>query len=311
MTNNNTITSRAYAGDRDMARIREMQIAGRAANNGTYYVHCGDVDWWFNQPPDEADRLNNIRLWEDAGELHGWCLHTPKDNSFDFFAHPEERGSERALAMLREGVAWATGRAAANGDKQLTNGWVADTDDASLAQWQACGFTVELTPEGPVFMQSLDREIEASVLPAGFAICDARTEDNLRLRAEATHGAFGSKRPWEPYLQKMLRFFHSPVYNGEHNLFVRSPDGHGAAACTIWLDSINKVGLFEPVGTHPAFQKMGLGKAMMREGLRRMKVAGMTHASVGTGIDNTGAIALYRSIGFEPYVMSAKLVKRW
>lgn len=310
MTSNN-MTSRAYAGDRDMARIREMQIVGRAANNGTYYVHCGDVDWWFNYPPDEANRRNNIRLWEEKGRLLGWCVHTPGESSFDFFVHPAERSSDRALAMLREGAAWAAERAKAAGKAMLTNGWVADTDVASLAHWQACGFTLEAQPEGPVFMQSLDREIEASVLPAGFAICDARTEDDLRLRAEATHGAFGIERPWEPYLQNMMGFFHSPVYAGEHNLFVRSPDGRGAAACVIWLDPVNKVGLFEPVGTHPHFQKMGLGKAMMREGLRCMQAAGMTHASVGTNFDNVAAIALYRSIGFEPYVMSAKLVKRW
>jgi ribosomal protein S18 acetylase RimI-like enzyme len=98
---------------------------------------------------------------------------------------------------------------------------------------------------------------------------------------------------------------------GENNLVVRSPDGRGAAACVIWLDPINKVGMFEPVGTHPAFQKMGLGKAVMREGLRRMKAAGMTNASVGTGADNVAAIALYRSLGFGNSVMSAFLVKSW
>ena len=49
----------------------------------------------------------------------------------------------------------------------------------------------------------------------------------------------------------------------------------------------------------------------MREGLRRMKAAGMTHASVGTGVDNVAAIALYRSIGFEVALMCANLEKRW
>jgi ribosomal protein S18 acetylase RimI-like enzyme len=304
------LAPRAYEGDRDMARIREMHIAGRAANNGTYYVHCGDLDWWFNYPPDEASRRDAIRMWEEDGRLLGWCLHNQGEDSFDFFPHPDERGSERAMAMLRWGVDWATERAKAKGGNKLTNMWIADTDDVSLQQWRVCGFVAIEPAGGPIFMQSLERELEPPRVPEGFEVCDACTEADFHLRAEATHGAFGIERPWHAYWQKCLGFFHSPAYAGEHNLFVRSPNGHGATACVIWLDHTNKVGLFEPVGTHPHFQKMGLGKAVMREGLRRMKAAGMTHASVGTGADNVAAIALYRSIGFEERWMSANLVKQ-
>jgi ribosomal protein S18 acetylase RimI-like enzyme len=308
---NNTIKPRPYRDERDMDSIRALHVSGRAANNGTYYVHRGEIDWWFHYPPNEEDRCNNMRLWEDGDRLLAWCVHTPSDNTFDFFAHPDERGGERAQAMLRQGVDWATERAKTKGGTKLTNYWVSDTDEVSLAQWGACGFVAAEKPGGPIFMQSLERELEPPRLPDGFAVCDACTESDFRLRAEATHGAFGIERPWEAYWQKSLGFFGSPAYVGENNLFVRSPDGRGAAACVIWLDPVNKVGMFEPVGTHPAFQKMGLGKAVMREGLRRMKAAGMTRASVGTGFDNTAAVALYRSLGFDVYVMSANLVKSW
>lgn len=302
---------RPYRDERDMDSIKALQVAGRAANNGTYYVHRGDVDWWFNGPPNEDDRRANIRLWEEDSRLLAWCAYAPDDAAFDFFAHPDVRGSERAQTMLRQGADWATERAQSRDGKKLTNYWISDTDDASLTQWGACGFVAAPQPGGPIFMQSLNRELERPVVPDGFAVGDARTEEDFRLHAQATHGAFGIERPWDAYWQKKLGFFHSPAYVGENNLFVRSPDGRGASACIIWLDPVNRVGMFEPVGTHPAFQKMGLGKAVMQEGLRRMKAAGMTHASVGTGADNTAAIALYRSIGFEDYVMSAFLVKEW
>ncbi len=305
------LTWRSYRDERDLDNIKALQIAGRAADNGTYYVHRGDVDWWFNDPPNEEDRRDNIRLWEQDGRLLAWCVHTPDDGTFDFFAHPSLRGSEQAQAMLRQGVDWATERAREKGNTKLTNYWVSNTDAVSLAQWGACGFVPAETPGGPIFMQSLERALEPPQTPDGFTVCDLRAEEDCRLHAEATHGAFGSQRPWDIYWQRRQRFFSSPVCVREHCLFVRSPDGRGAAACIIWLDPVNKVGLFEPVGTHPAFQKMGLGKAVMREGLRRMKAAGMTHASVGTGFDNTAAIALYRSIGFQDYVMSAFLVKAW
>ncbi len=76
------------------------------------------------------------------------------------------------------------------------------------------------------------------------------------------------------------------------------PDGRGASACTIWLDPLNAVGLFEPVGTHPDFQGKGLGKAVMAEGMRRVKAAGMRRAIMGFDPTNAAALALYTSMGF-------------
>ena len=61
---------------------------------------------------------------------------------------------------------------------------------------------------------------------------------------------------------------------------------------------MNGVGLFEPVATHPDFHGKGLGKAVMAEGLRRMKAAGMRRAVVGFDPDNAAALALYTSLGF-------------
>jgi mycothiol synthase len=66
----------------------------------------------------------------------------------------------------------------------------------------------------------------------------------------------------------------------------------------VWLDPINRVGNFEPVGTHPDFQRRGLGQAVMVEGLRRLQAWGMTKAMVGTGAKNVPAIRLYEDVGF-------------
>ena len=69
--------------------------------------------------------------------------------------------------------------------------------------------------------------------------------------------------------------------------------------CGIWFDPLNGVGLFEPVGTYPDFQGKGLGKAVMAEGMRRMKAAGMRRAVVGFDPSNAAALALYTSMGFQ------------
>ena len=113
-----------------------------------------------------------------------------------------------------------------------------------------------------------------------------------------THGAFRPYDDWESYWAEYAKFISSAVYHGERDLFVRSPDNQGASACAIWFDPVNAVGLFEPVGTHPDFQGKGLGKAVMAEGMRRMKAAGMRRAIVGFDPNNAAALALYTSMGF-------------
>jgi ribosomal protein S18 acetylase RimI-like enzyme len=61
---------------------------------------------------------------------------------------------------------------------------------------------------------------------------------------------------------------------------------------------MNKLGHFEPVGTHPDYQRKGLGKVLLLESLRRLKAEGMTAADVCTYYDNDAAIRLYESVGF-------------
>jgi ribosomal protein S18 acetylase RimI-like enzyme len=93
----------------------------------------------------------------------------------------------------------------------------------------------------------------------------------------------------------------SPVYVPEHEIFVMAsnPAGQVAAYCIIWTDEVSKIGHFEPVGTHPDFQRKGLGKSLLFEGLRRLKAEGMTEADVCTNHDNAAAIRLYESVGFQ------------
>ena len=91
----------------------------------------------------------------------------------------------------------------------------------------------------------------------------------------------------------------SPVYVPEHEIFVTAADGQVASYCIIWTDELNKIGLFEPVGTHPDFQRKGLGKSLLFEGLRRLKFEGMRDASICAESTNPAAIHLYESVGFQ------------
>jgi ribosomal protein S18 acetylase RimI-like enzyme len=97
----------------------------------------------------------------------------------------------------------------------------------------------------------------------------------------------------------MLRFMQSPVYRPENDLVIVSPDGDFTSFCILWPDPITRIGLFEPVGTHPASRGRGLGRAVISAGLQRLHNLGMTQANVCVESDNIPAIRLYESLGFQ------------
>ena len=199
---------------------------------------------------------------------------------------------------MDEYVAWAEARAHEAGLKHISPFWALDYDTVMARLLKARGFVViPVDLAAPLFERSLD-ELPTIKLPDGFAVQGVSNLDDGRLRAWVTHGAFHPNDDWERYAAEYAKFTGSAVYDGERDLFVRSPDGRGVSACTIWFDPVNAIGLFEPVGTHPDFQGKGLGKVVMAEGMRRMKAAGMRRAIVGFDPNNAAALALYTSLGF-------------
>jgi len=79
---------------------------------------------------------------------------------------------------------------------------------------------------------------------------------------------------------------------------VADHNGTFASYCIGWLDHELRVGSFEPVGTRPAYRRLGLGREVNYEGLRRMKTMGMHSAIIGTAGFNDRAFGLYQSCGF-------------
>jgi mycothiol synthase len=298
------IEPRPYHDASDLDRMRAILIEGRKANNGTYYVHVGDVNWWLFYPNQKKGFPERIFLWEDDGDVIGWALFSPRDRAFDLFVHPSERGSERAEQMLVWTIERMTALARRLGYADIRTTWVFEDDAALTTLLQKHGFARQ-SDYMLYHTRSLAEPIPAPILPEGYAVSHVAGEYEAQKRAAASHAAFGSKLPFEAYWPRYLSFTQSPVYEAERDLIVVAPDpkgdfgGRAAAFCIYWLDPINKVGLFEPVGTHPDFQQKGLGKAVVLEGLRRMKASGMTIAIVGAEHDNPAAQRLYLSAGFQ------------
>ena len=297
------IQARPYHNHADLLRMQHLVMVGCQANIPASYLHPGSLTWATYYPPADQAMPHNLHLWErvdvDPPTLAAWAILAHNEGSFDLFVHPTIHGTPLHEMIMDEYLTWAEARARAVGLKTLWPFWAMEYDLVLVQLLKERGFvSIEEGLPAPLFERSLD-DLPTVPLPKGFTLHEVRNLDDGRLRAQVTHAAFNSSAEWEVYAAEYARFISSTVYKGDCDLFVRSPEGRGASACTIWFDEVNGVGLFEPVATHPDFRGRGLGKAVMAEGLRRMKGAGMQRAVLGFDPNNVAALALYTSLGFE------------
>jgi GNAT superfamily N-acetyltransferase len=138
-------------------------------------------------------------------------------------------------------------------------------------------------------------EIPEPQLPEGFVLKSVLDEDDVDKRRIAKAIAFGARyapSDWAP-APVFREIQQAPDYRKDLDLFIVAPNGDYASFGTVWIDEKNRYGKFEPVGTRPEYQRLGLGRALLMEGFRRMAAYGMTRSYMDSGIQ------FYRSVGFK------------
>lgn len=94
------------------------------------------------------------------------------------------------------------------------------------------------------------------------------------------------------------RVIRMPQYRPELDLVVCAPDGSLAGFCVGWLDSERSLAQIEPIGVHPRFQRMGLGRVLLLEILQRFREQGARSAIVEPMWDNLAMLHTCQSVGF-------------
>lgn len=289
---------RRYRDAADWRAMLDLLVAGRRAATGVHYVHTGDVSWWLFYQDGPDPFADQIWLWEDsAGRLLAWVLFTPEDGYFDLFVQPELSGTPMAEAMHRWAEAAAAERVRACGGRHIRAYWIAETDAARQSLLERRGFT--RGDEALNYMTlALAEPAPAAPLPAGFTVRPVSLPAEAEARARASYGAFGSSWEWGRYFGRYQRFTRSPVYARERDLVAISAAGVVGAFAIWWCDDANGVGYFEPVGTHPDYQRRGLGRAVILTALNDMRARGLLQAAVCSELRNPGAVAFYTACGF-------------
>ncbi|MFF6844549.1 GNAT family N-acetyltransferase [Streptomyces tanashiensis] len=281
----------------DMPRVQETVAEWIATAGRDAYDHVGEL------PHRVYDNLRGgppvgdlVHVWEHRGEhgherrIGGVTICLRFGSAFDAFCAPELRGTDSERAMLTFAADTTARHMADDEEYVLTDLFETDTTRGRLLN--ELGFTFfrvwddvntrDLTDLPPV------------VVPEGFTVRAATLADADAL-AEARNASFGSDWTGAAYRDGMMT---RPGYDPAGEIVAEAPDGRIGAYTVHWVDERNGLGHFEPVGTHEAFRRRGLARAVMAESMRRMAELGLRRVTVNHNAENLPAAQLYGSLGF-------------
>lgn len=286
------ITIRPFTGSADNERM--IRLAH------TFPDEClRAVDLPYRLASWSLDDPRNASLWEDeTGSLLGFAVIQLPWFSVDTCAHPAacDAGIEELMLV------WVTERAQEIVDQtgQMLTLYI-DAFEHNLdrlALLAAHGFVAE-HPSTIRMACSLNRVLPAPMLPSGFTLRPIDGERELREYVALHRAAFGAADMTIEWRKRTLQM---PQYVPELDVVAVAPNGRLAAFCICWLGPKEGEGYVEPLGVHPDFAGLGLGRAVLLEGLWRLQAHGATVALIDRYENDESARLLYESLGFRTHL---------
>jgi ribosomal protein S18 acetylase RimI-like enzyme len=308
-------TCRPYQTEEDFWKMREFLRMVFLLNNriqiGWHVARLDYARWHVALNCAHVGLEEVVTLWEDAGQLVAILMPDGGPGEAHFLVHPRLSSPQLEEEMLRT----AEEHLAAvepDGSRQLTL-WNPARNLARRELFQRCGYLKGNESEHQ-WQRDLDAPILEAPLAAGYTIRSLGDGLELLERCYASGLGFHQgdlgiavENRTDPTWYRNIQT--AALYRRDLDLVAVSPDGAIAAFCTIWFDDVTRSAYFEPVATVPEHQRRGLGKAVMTEGLRRLKRMGCTRAFV-SGY-SPAANALYQAVMGPVHELYEPWQKHW
>ncbi|MEW5748295.1 MAG: GNAT family N-acetyltransferase [Candidatus Thermoplasmatota archaeon] len=232
----------------------------------------------------------SVGIWEDEEDGVVGAVHTEHPALGDAFIqrHP------RHLDLLGDMLDYAESHLADRGRGVLRT-FVYEHDRDMLSLVEARGYR-KIEEDWDYDQEISVRDLPLPDLPSGYSIVSMAEMDDLEARGRAFGLGFDHPEPihWAPvHVYEELQ--RAPDYRRGLDLCAVAPDGEIASFCIVWYDTRNRIGVLEPVGTVPRHRKMGLAKAVISEGARRIAAMGAERLIVGGGQEYYGKMGFRKT----------------
>jgi GNAT superfamily N-acetyltransferase len=298
------LVSRPYGGHDDYWRLRELLREALTANGRrevSWHVARLDYWWWFGNPFLEHLRLEDqVVLWESAEGRLVAAVNPEGPGEAHLQVHPAHRtaaldeamveAAEERIAVARDGGpralrVWVDAADDLRRDVLSRRGYRRD-DRPGQAEWQHRRSLDDPLPERPALADGY----VVRALGDGLELLERCYASGLGFHDDDIHTARDNRDhpEWYRGIQR------APLYRRDLDLVAIAPDGSIGAFTTIWFDDVTRTAVFEPVATVPAHRRRSLARAVIVEGLHRLRAMGCLVAFVGGYSE--AANALYTSV---------------
>ena len=261
-----------------LALSTELLQRARLADAEAGLWEAADLQWWWRKPR-RSDTIDDLFWVDDEGPVAGVVL-TDWGEAWGCVPIVIAGVSTVPLSTV-----WA--RAVETVDAlglEAVEVLASDDDFELLGLLDAAGFVADDDRSGTTWMDAQDRQ-EVTALPDGFELVD-RDKDSTRPHPMRQRNG--------EEVEARLR--QCSLYDAALDLAVEAADGQTAGYALFWFDPVTKVGLVEPMRVEDAYQRRGIARAMLTEGLDRLVRRGARRLKVSYATDV--ARALYVGAGF-------------
>jgi len=245
--------------------------------------HPGDIAHWIHGALRAYDPVEVVPVWVDDRGVSAFGVLWPQYGGVDLCVRPDVGDAvyqELFRLLLDE---------AAKGDHVEVD--LHDGDARGLAVAAELGF-MKVRSVFAVNAQSLGPV--QPIADSDYEIRCASYEEFAEI-ADVHRSAFGST--WTP--DEYRRYMSTPAYAPERELIAVAPDGSLAGFAVCWMDHLNGIGYFEPVGVHQDHHRKRVGSDLLAAGMNLMRDAGMRTATVLYDLENDGNARFYAENGFK------------
>ncbi|MFG1946713.1 GNAT family N-acetyltransferase [Nonomuraea sp. NPDC048826] len=246
-------------------------------------LHPGDVGFYWQFGPERTAAA--LRMWSREGRILGVGL-LDGSELVRLAVDPEARMDEDLARQMVDDVSRRERGVLAAGKAHVEALW----DGRFRELLQESGWELD-EPWIPMV-----RDLSESVEDCGLRIevvGPEQVDDRVAVHRAAFQGSKFSAERWHAMAA-------GTPYANARCLVGYNDQGDAVAATTVWSAGPGKPGLLEPLGVHGDHQGHGYGKAMAVGAAAALRDMGASSATVCAEASNTGAVATYRSAGYQP-----------